>query len=309
MLAVRLALAALCGLLLTSCAATSVQRDLAGGAAVTPGTTGTVTLGDRPLRLHVPTTYDDAEPTALVVALHGWGGTSHRIEAQLDLEDASESRGFLLALPEGVRDSGGRQFWNATPACCNADSRDVDDSGYLSSLIDEVARRYRVDPGRVYAVGASNGGFMAHRLACDHADQVAAVVSVAGAQALDPAECRPSHGVSVLQIHGTADATIRYDGGSIIPGQSYPSAEQTVGTWRELEHCSAGPGLLGVPLDGDPTLPGAETARVSWSTGCADASEVALWTVDGGGHGPRITPDFTDALLDWLDAHGRHPST
>ncbi len=309
MLAVRLALAALCGLLLTSCAAIPAHRDLAAGAAVTPGTTGTVTLDNRPFRLHVPTTYDDAEPTALVVALHGWGGTSHRVEAQLDLEDASESRGFLLALPEGEQDSLGRQFWNAAPACCNADSRDVDDSGYLSSLIDEVARRYRVDPARVYAVGASNGGFMAHRLACDHADQVAAVVSVAGAQAVAPADCRPSRGVSVLQIHGTADATIRYDGGSIIPGQSYPSAEQTVGTWRELEHCAAGPGLPGDPLDGDPTLPGAETARVSWSTGCADASSVALWTVHGGGHWPHITPDFTEALLDWLDAHRRHPST
>jgi polyhydroxybutyrate depolymerase len=308
-LAVRLALAALCGLLLTSCAATSVQRDLADGAAVPPGTTGTVTLGDRPFRLHVPTTYDDAEPAALVVALHGWGGTSHRIEAQLDLEDASESRGFLLALPEGERDSLGRQFWNAAPACCNADSRDVDDAGYLSSLIDVVVRRYRVDPGRVYAVGASNGGFMAHRLACDHADQVAAVVSVAGAQAVAPADCRPSQGVSVLQIHGTADATIRYDGGSIIPGQRYPSAEQTVSAWRELEHCAAGPGLLGDPLDGDPTLPGAETARVSWSTGCADASEVALWTVDGGGHWPHITPDFTDALVDWLEGQSRDPST
>jgi polyhydroxybutyrate depolymerase len=308
-LAVRLALAALCGLLLTSCDATPLQRDLAGGAAVTPGVTGTVTLGDRPFRLHVPTTYDDAEPTALVVALHGWRGTSHRVEAQLDLEEASESHGFLLALPEGEQDSLGRQFWNAAPACCNADGRDVDDSGYLSSLIDEVARRYRVDPARVYAVGVSNGGFMAHRLACDHADQVVAVVSVAGGQAVDPADCRPSQGVSVLQVHGTADATIRYDGGSIIPGQSYPSAEQTVDAWRELEHCAAGPGLHGDPLDGDPTLPGAETARVSWSTGCADASEVALWTVDGGGHSPHITPDFTEALLDWLEGQSRAPST
>lgn len=308
MLAVRLALAALCCSTLVSCTLGPADRDLAGGPAVAPGTTGTVDLGDRPFRLHVPTTYDGDRPAPLVVALHGWGGNADRIAAQLGLADAAEERSFLLALPEGETDSEGRQFWNASPACCNADGRDLDDSGYVSAVIDEVARRYRVDAGRVFAVGVSNGGFMAHRLACDHADQVAAVVSIAGAQAVDPAACHPSQGVSVLQVHGTADETIHYGGGSIIGDHSYPSAEQTVGGWRDLDRCDDGPGLADVPLDGDPTLPGAETVRTSWSAGCADASEIALWTVEGGGHAPHVTPAFTDALLDWLDARSRTPS-
>ena len=39
---------------------------------------------------------------------------------------------------------------------------------------------YNVDPGRVCLIGHSNGGFMSHRFACDRADLVAAIVSLAG---------------------------------------------------------------------------------------------------------------------------------
>jgi polyhydroxybutyrate depolymerase len=49
---------------------------------------------------------------------------------------------------------------------------------------------------------------MAYRMACDHADQVAAIVSLAGAMYEDTARCTPSEPVGVLQIHGTADDTI-----------------------------------------------------------------------------------------------------
>jgi polyhydroxybutyrate depolymerase len=295
----RLALALSCCALLTAC--TVGSDDLAGPVAA--GTTGAVDLADRPFRLHVPTTYDGT-PAALVVALHGWGGDGDRVAAQLGLASASEERGFLLALPEGTSDSEGRRFWNATDACCNVDHRDVDDSAYLSRVIDEVSEQYAVDPARVYAVGVSNGGFMAHRLACDHADQLAAVVSFAGAQASDPAACAPTQGVSVLEIHGTADQTIRFAGGSIISGATYPSAEQTVGEWVALDHCD-GSEEPSAPLDADPTLAGAETTRTSWTTHCDDGSEVALWTVEGRDHSPPAGDGFSDAVVAWLDAHAR----
>ena len=34
-------------------------------------------------------------------------------------------------------------------------------------------------------------------------------------------------------------------------------------------------------------------------------SEVALWKVVDGGHVPDVTPDFTKAVVDWLDSHAR----
>ena len=170
-------------------------------------------------------------------------------------------------------------------------------------MIRRVAERYAVDPGRVFVIGLSNGGFMAHRLACDHADQVAAVVSLAGAQFADKSACRPSRAVSVLQVHGTADDTVLFGGGSIA-GHPYPSAAETVGRWRELDHCSA-QATMDPPLDAVAAIAGRETTRTSWGAGCTDGSEVALWTVRGGPHVPEVTPSFTAAVVSWLEAHAR----
>jgi len=250
----------------------------------------------------VPRLYEAADATPLVVMLHGYGDATDGAASLLGLFAASDERGFLLALPEGTQDADGQQFWNATDACCDFYGTDVDDSGYLSQVIDTVADGYAVDPRRVFVIGFSNGGFMAHRLACDHADQVAAIVSIAGAQHADSAACDPSRAVSVLQVHGSADQNVRFAGGSL-EGHPYPSVARTVRDWRELDQCSDRPGVTGARLDANASLPRRETARTSWSTGCVDGTEVALWTVEGGGHEPEPTSAFVDAVVDWLYAH------
>lgn len=265
------------------------------------GSTVVLDVDDRPFRLQVPSSYDAGRPVPLVVGLHGWGGDGARIAGQLGLSRSTDRRGWLLALPDGTVDSRGRRFWNASSACCNLDDAVVDDVGYLSHVVEAVAADYAVDPARVYVAGLSNGGFMAHRLACERADLVSAVVAVAGTTAADPAGCVPSEGVSVLQVHGTADGVIQYEGGALLPGRPYASAPDTVEAWREREHCSA-TARPGPALDSDASLPGAETSRTTWP-GCDDRSAVSLWTVAGGVHSPQVTTAFSDALVGWLAHH------
>src|SRR5581483_6000699 len=104
-----------------------------------------------------------------------------------------------------------------------------------------VASRYTIDPRRVYAAGASNGGYMAHRVACDAADRVAAVVSVDGANWKDPARCRPSEPVAVLEVHADTDEVVRYEGKEFtIDGTLHvlPSAHATVATWAARDGCT-----------------------------------------------------------------------
>ncbi len=272
------------------------DRPSPGGAAAV-----VLEVDGRPFRLQVPAAYDAGRPVPLVVGLHGYGSNGARVAAQLGLSTTSERRGWLLALPDGTVDSRGRRFWNASSACCNIDDAEVDDVGYLSDVVGAVADRYAVDPARVYVAGLSNGGFMAHRLACERSDLVSAVVAVAGTTATGPLGCRPSEGVSVLQVHGTADEVIRYDGGALLPGRRYASATATVEGWRTREHCRE-TGRAGTPLDSDASLPGAETSRTTWS-GCDDAAAVSLWTVTGGVHSPQVTDDFADAVGGWLAHH------
>ncbi len=174
----------------------------------------------------------------LVVLLHGLGSSGATMEEYFQLQPLAESKGFLLALPDGTKHADGARFWNATDACCGFGST-VDDVAYLGSVIDEVEGARNVDRSRVYVMGHSNGGFMSYRMACDVADRVAAIASVAGATWADPSKCTPSEPVSVLQVHGTADEGIRYDGGQmpqrVRPLSGRPRHGRHVGDVRRLQ--------------------------------------------------------------------------
>lgn len=86
-----------------------------------------------------------------------------------------------------------------------------------------------MDDSRVYVIGHSNGGFMSYRMAYEHSDAVAAIVSLAGANHADQRD-PPPYPVHVLQIHGTDDTTILYRGGEINENR-YPSAMASVSRW------------------------------------------------------------------------------
>ena len=49
----------------------------------------------------------------------------------------------------------------------------VDDSGYVRQIIMTIQGIYKIDPRRIYVTGHSNGGYMSHRMACDHSDLIA----------------------------------------------------------------------------------------------------------------------------------------
>ncbi len=157
-------------------------------------------------------------------------------------------------------------------------------------------------------MGHSNGGFMSYRMACDVADRVAAIASVAGATWADASRCTPSEPVSVLQVHGTADEGIRYDGGQMTEGTApYPGAPATIAMWATYDGCSGVLRQSGDPFDLDGNVPGEEStaARVD---GCSDGIGVELWTIKGGSHIPRVQGDdgsrpMPARIVDWLLAH------
>jgi polyhydroxybutyrate depolymerase len=233
--------------------------------------------------------------------LHGYTSSGAGQEGYFKLTAESDRRGFLYAMPDGTTNSNGERFWNATPACCDFGRTGVDDSGYLAGLIDTVAASYAVDPGRVFFVGHSNGGFMAYRMACDHADKITAIVSLAGAMTDDPTQCKPSRPVTVLQIHGTADETIQYGGGANA-GNSYPSAPATLSDWRGYDGCGDKADTSSPPLDLDTGLPGAETKVTVFRSGCRGGSTVELWAIGDGSHVPALSANFAPAVVDFLYA-------
>lgn len=266
-------------------------------ATTTPATAAT-TDAARPFEVLVPPSYEAGRPTALLIVLHGFGMDGASQIGVMGMESAAAEQGMLLVSPDGTESAVGARYWNATDACCGFGST-VDDVEYLTSIIDSVSVGYTVDPKRVYLVGFSNGGFMSYRMACERADRIAAIVSLAGAAVADAADCSPSEPVSVLQVHGTADEIIRYEGGTFgEQANRYPGARQTVETWADYNRCTATAAQTGGP------------ATTEAFDGCPTGIGVKLWTLNGVPHWlwtestPPGQPDaITSAILEFLAAH------
>ena len=212
-------------------------------------------LGRGPVTVHVPPTYDPSAPAPLVMLLHGYGGTGEGLSDYLELPTWSDRLGFLLVAPDGTVDQDGYPFWNATDACCDFFGSGVDDSGYLRAVIEAIIAELSVDTERVYLLGYSNGGFMVYRMACDHADIIASVASLAGATYFDPADCTPSAPVRTLHIHGTDDGNVGYEGGALLD-VPYPGAVASIEQWATYNQCSTVPDVIRPSAESRPNRAG-----------------------------------------------------
>ena len=259
-------------------------------------------MAARPYTLHVSPHPKD--PAPLVILLHGYGASGAVQAAYLKLAPVTDADGMLLVTVDGTLNALGKRFWNATDACCAGRRTDVDDSAYLRAVIADVAAHHAVDPKRIYFVGHSNGGFMSYRMACDHADVVAAIVSLEAATWNDPGKCKPSTSVAVLEIHGTGDRTISYDGASI-GSRKYPGAKQTVETWARYDGCRLTADTPApAPHAIEQNLPPATVT--AYSKACTGNGHAELWTQPDGVHIPQLAPGFADQVIAFLLAHPKH---
>ena len=254
---------------------------------------------DREAEVVIPEDYDPGQSYPLVFLLHGYTASASVQDAYLMVSNQVDEYDFILVLPNGTRDSGGNRFWDATSWCCNFAGSPVDDAGYLEGLMDEAETRFSIDPARIYFMGHSNGGFMSYRMACDYADRVAAVASLAGSGFVDGETCEASEPVAVLQAHGTMDTTIVYQGSA---GQ-YPAAEELMERWATRNGCDASSTEAG-QLDLVTGSNGDETDVLEWQN-CEDDASVVLWKLNDAGHVPGLTGNFTTGVLDFLMAHER----
>ena len=259
----------------------------------------TIDAGRGELPIAVPAGYSADSPAPLVVLLHGYTSSGKGQSAYMKFGDLVDKYGFLFVAPDGTVEESGRKvrFWNATDACCNMYGSAVDDSTYLSNLIAEVKKQYSVDERQVYLVGHSNGGFMSHRMAMDHPETIAAIASLAGAAPSELIGAKPDSPVSILQIHGTKDSVIRYEGGDINAVQ-YPSAVETVEKWAAFNAGTKESKTPKKKLDLDKRLDGDETTILEY-----DRANVELWTINDGSNIPSLSDQFCTSVIEWLLAH------
>ena len=98
---------------------------------------------------------------------------------------------------------------------------------------------------------------MSYRLACEGIPGLVAIASLAGTSFSDPSRCAFASPVSVLQIHGTADEVVAYDGST--GEQEYAGAEEVALRWAALARCDLTDPETLPPLDLDQGIDGPET--------------------------------------------------
>jgi polyhydroxybutyrate depolymerase len=245
------------------------------------------------------------ERRPLLIFLHGLGATGKVAFDVLHLAALGARERVFVVAPDGNSDREKRQFWNSGPSCCNFDHQPVDDVARLGALLEKWRARSDVDPARIYVAGHSNGGFMTERLACALGDRLAAAASLSGAAPSAEVSCSPISSLALLEVHGDADAIVRYEGGSVFDSKElapYPSIRQGFQAWAQRFGCTGEP-RHGAALDLDARLDGAET-QVEEYANCARGS-VALWTVHGGSHYVGTGTQAFEAVWRFLSAHHR----
>lgn len=214
--------------------------------------------------LYIPPAYAASEAVPLILSLHGFASNPAQHALYSEWKTLADEHNFIVVYPQGT----GRPLrWNSGLRLFGS-KNDADDIGFISTLIDILSESLCVDSQRIYVNGLSNGGGMSHRIACELADQVAAIGGVAGAYDRQP--CEPSRPVPVIAFHGTTDRIVPYDGRS----DFLAPVEEWAANWADRDGCAPQPETL---------TPIGEASAIRYSD-CEGDAEVIFYTLTGAGH-------------------------
>src|SRR5262249_21651998 len=108
----------------------------------------------RTYQVHVPPQYDADVPTPVVLAFHGAMMNGGLMPGFTGLSKKADEAGFVAVYPYGTGSGDRVLFWNAG-GMRDAIEAKVDDVGFVTKILDELATVINVDRRRVFATGMS----------------------------------------------------------------------------------------------------------------------------------------------------------
>lgn len=210
----------------------------------------------------------------VLILLHAHGVTPETMANLTRAGRLAATEGAWVFLPEGLN-----QDWNSDPSKVGG----ADDVGFLGKLIDVAITQRQLDGRHLYFAGYSGGGFMSERMACEAGDRIAGIGIVAATlRSAQAPRCAPTHTVPVIEMNGTSDAVVFYNG-LFANYQGYYGAPATAAFWALKNGCDPN-AVQTTTLPNQEVIASNTVVQQSTFTGCPAGTAVRLDTIDNGGH-------------------------
>lgn len=247
---------------------------------------GTIRVGEqeRSFLFYVPTNLPPHAP--LLFALHGSTQSAQqmRVSTGFQFERLADQHGFVVVYPNGYH-----RHWNdcRKEGSYAAKKLNVDDIGFILALISHFESAEQTDSARVFAMGYSNGGHMAYRLALEMPERITAIAAVAANLPTEEnCACKKSRRpIAVMILNGTRDPINPYHGGKVTlfgfgNRGTVRSARASAEYFTQLNELTNAPVVTRI----EPTAQFDSTSvgELDWRE--PGKPEVLLESVEGGGH-------------------------
>ena len=137
-----------------------------------------------------------AENSPLLLSLHGAAQDPDYQQSNTHWETVADTAGFVVAYPRGGE---GYSAW---------DISGDQDTKWISAVIDQLVKDYKLNPKRVYLSGFSMGGMFSYHAISKIADKIAAIAPCSGTNVYGASKAqRP---MPIFHPHGTKDDVLNY---------------------------------------------------------------------------------------------------
>ncbi|MBQ4838162.1 alpha/beta hydrolase [Pseudoalteromonas luteoviolacea] len=226
----------------------------------------------------------------LLLAFHGSGQSEVGMQSMTRFETFSDE--YIVVYPKSKEVE-----WDEGCGCNIAARLKANDVNFVVKLIEKMHQEYNLLEGENYAVGYSQGALFSQNMLCKHSALFKAVASVGAPMSEQLSiSCKITEPTHYLQIHGTADQVLPYDGmyDDNFPLISSPRAIELIAAQNKLN-----------PDYTDIELSKSVKARVYQSEAGIHNS---LVSIQSGGHQWAFSEyDTSREVLSFFSQHSQYP--
>lgn len=232
-----------------------------------------MSVSGREIHVYAPSNLKDNSP--LLLSLHGMDQDPNYQQSNTHWETVADTAGFVVVYPRGAT---GMSTW---------DIQGDKDTKWVTEIIAQMEKDYKINTKRVYLSGFSMGGMFTYHAMSKIADKIAAFAPCSGPNVYGASKAqRP---VPIMHIHGTNDDVLNY---SMVenflknyrdqfncPSKAeeqgnYPNAENSGGTMYTWGPCDKGVYIKHLKLPGRGHSPSKADVSDIWNF-------VKQWDVNG----------------------------